>query len=113
MSDKTPEAAAQATNVSDMTVIKPTEALTNGGEKPIDNVVPNQSSTSMSPAPAQNGGSCMFKRGGSCMVHRGGNCMLKQGGRRSAKKQGRKSNKKQARKSQKKRGGKSHKKNHK
>jgi hypothetical protein len=100
MSDQTPEANfQQAGSMSDPTVVKPVEEeLQNAGvnTKPIDNVVPNQSATSMSPAPVQSGG----------------NCMLRRGGRRSAKKRGRKSNKK-ARKSQKKRGGKSHKKTHK
>ena len=93
---QTAQADALSNTISDISVIKPIEPLANGANKPIDNVVPNQSSTSMSPAPV--------------MV--GGNCMLKQGGRRSAKKQGRKSHKK-ARKSHKKRGRRSHKKQHK
>ena len=94
-----PTSDSQSTTISDISqaLAKPAEPLTNAGSmKPIDNVVPNQSSTSMSPAP----------------VKAGGNCMLKQGGRRSAKKKGHKSHKK-ARKSQKKRGRKSHKKTHK
>jgi hypothetical protein len=100
MSVETPEAnLQQAGAISDPTVVVAVEEpLQNVGvnTKPIDNVVPNQSATSMSPAPVQSGG----------------NCMLRRGGRRSAKKRGRKSNKK-ARKSQKKRVGKSHKKTHK
>ena len=102
MSDpsQTPEAISQQEGtISDPSVVQPiTEQLQNAGvnSKPIDNVIPNQSTTSMSPA----------------ALKYGGNCMLRRGGRRSAKKHGRKSNKK-ARKSQKKRGGKSHKKTHK
>lgn len=104
----------QGGTVSDMSNIKDAEALTNSG----GNVVPNQSSTSMSPAPVspaptQSGGNCMFKRGGNCKIHRGGNCMMQRGGRKSHKKHARKSHKKHSRKSHKKHGRKSHKKSHK
>jgi hypothetical protein len=100
-----PEANAQASSISNPDVVIPVEPLTNSGNKPIDNVVPYQGETCMSPAPVQSGGNCMLRRGG--------NCMLRSGGRRSFKKHARKSNKKHGRKSHKKHGRKSNKKHHK
>uniref|UniRef100_A0A6C0K2M3 Uncharacterized protein n=1 Tax=viral metagenome TaxID=1070528 RepID=A0A6C0K2M3_9ZZZZ len=98
---QTPELGyQQPRTISDILVVKPVEQLVNGGSNPIDNIVPNQSSTSMSPASVQTGG-----RG-----HRGGRRSAKKRGGKSQKKRGGKSQKKRSGKSQKKRSGKSQKK---
>jgi hypothetical protein len=67
----TPEANVLSESTSNPSVVQPvnqSEQLTNAG----GNVVPNQSSTSMSPAPLHNGGNCMLKIGGKSKKHHKG-----------------------------------------
>jgi hypothetical protein len=102
----TPEANAQVSSVSDSSAIKSVSPEIDGGTPAISesltgirsDVIPNVSSSSMTPAPFQSGGNCMLKKGGKSH---------KKHGKKSHKKHGKKSHKKHGKKSHKKHGKKS------
>jgi hypothetical protein len=95
----TSESDMQSGIISNPSAVKHVEPLANV----VGGVIPNQSHTSMSPAPFQRGGKSHKKQGQKSQKKQGQKSQKKRGGK-SQKKRGGKSQKKQGRKSQKKRG---------